>query len=47
MSDVDEDDIPRPKNIYGSLYLRMGAVSKFNFVDFSRVMVIFGSKGPI
>ena len=27
---VDDDDIPRPKNVYGSLYLRFGAVSKLN-----------------
>lgn len=26
--EVNEDDIPRPKNVYGSLYLRFGAVSK-------------------
>lgn len=26
--EVNDDDIPRPKNVYGSLYLRFGAVGK-------------------
>jgi hypothetical protein len=25
--EVEDEDIPRPKNVYGSLYLRLGAVS--------------------
>ena len=28
IAEVEDDDIPRPKNVYGSLYLRLGAVRK-------------------
>ncbi len=31
----DDDMIPRPKNVYGSLYLRLGAVSKIKSDSFT------------